>query len=185
MLTGLLWETAEHQPCCRVGKIRQTGIAGLKKQQIHSVESNCECFDELHNSVELIEIVLRVRTRHQEKEDTWVSMFLLAVSKRKVSDECRIGRNTNGFGFSGSSSRQRLSSIWQSCWTLLSRSNRTQLTGFPVSFFLFPDCVTVQTVYMAAPIEGILVRILLNVGPIDSCADTFEVRGRDSAIIPQ
>ena len=44
-------------------------VAGLKKQQIHSSESFCECFDELHNSVELIETVLWVRTQHKHRED--------------------------------------------------------------------------------------------------------------------
>ena len=61
----------EHQPCCRVVKSRLTGgVAGLKQRQPHSVDSFHECFDELHNSVELIETVSRVRTRHKREEET-------------------------------------------------------------------------------------------------------------------
>ena len=45
-------------------------VAGLKQRQPHLVESFHECFDELHNSVELIETVSRVRARHKRKEET-------------------------------------------------------------------------------------------------------------------
>jgi hypothetical protein len=45
-------------------------------------------------------------------------MFLLAVPEGKASDECLNERNTNGFGFSGSSSQRHLSFIWHCCWDI-------------------------------------------------------------------